>query len=143
MEPLYSEAAGYRTVQQKYTASAGANAQMHKIICSACLTCCALYGSTIATAACYSYAWPFCTQRYWYEARAVAEPHTHLAPQRSTQPLVYAAECQAVIRQVTGSWLSGNMLIFQASVSVSGKRFSASYMRLWHSPCQRTPLGCK
>ena len=24
----------------------------------------------------------------------------------------------------------------------SGERFSASHMRLWHSPCQHTPLGC-
>ena len=50
--------------------------------------------------------------------------------------------CQDVTQQVTGSSLSGNMLIFQASVSGSGQRFSASQMRLWHSPCQRTPLGC-
>ena len=34
------------------------------------------------------------------------------------------------------------MLNFQASVSGNGQRFSASQMRLWHSPCQRTPLGC-
>ena len=47
----------------------------------------------------------------------------HGSPPRSTQPLVYAAECQAVIRQVTRSSLSGNMLIFQASVSGSGRSF--------------------
>ena len=50
--------------------------------------------------------------------------------------------CQDVTQQVTGSSLSGNMLNFQASVSGNGQRFSASQMRLWHSPCQRTPLGC-
>ncbi len=27
-------------------------------------------------------------------------------------------------------------------LSDSGQRFFASQMRLWHSPCQRTPLGC-
>ena len=47
-----------------------------------------------------------------------------------------------VTQQVTGSSLSGNMLNFQASMSGNGQRFSASQMRLWHSPCQRTPLGC-
>ncbi len=65
-----------------------------------------------------------------------------LAPQRSTQPLVSAAMCQDVTQQVTGSSLRGNMLISQASVSGSGQRFSTSQLRLWHSPCQRTPLGC-
>ena len=64
------------------------------------------------------------------------------SPQRSTQPLIYAAMSQDVTQQVTGSSLSGNMLNFQASVSGNGQRFSASQMRLWHSPCQRTPLGC-
>ena len=34
------------------------------------------------------------------------------------------------------------MLNFQASVSGNGQRFSVSQMRLWHSPCQHTPLGC-
>ena len=35
-----------------------------------------------------------------------------------------------------------HVLSFQASVSGNGQRFSASQMRLWHLPCQRTPLGC-
>ena len=50
--------------------------------------------------------------------------------------------CQDVMQQVTGSSLSGDMLNFQASVPGNGQRFSASQRRLWHSPCQRTPLGC-
>ena len=55
----------------------------------------------------------------------------------------YVSGCDGfVCQQVTGSSLSGNMLKFQASVSGNGQRFSASQMRLWHSPCQRTPLGC-
>ena len=73
--------------------------------------------------------------------------HVHLSiytppPQRSTQPWVKAAMCQDVMQQVSGSSLTGNMLMSQASVSGSGQRFSASPMRLWHSPCQCTPLGC-
>jgi len=47
-----------------------------------------------------------------------------------------------VTQQVMGSSLSGNMLISQAAVSGSGQGFSASQLRLWHSPCQRKPLGC-
>ncbi len=49
---------------------------------------------------------------------------------------------QDVTQQVTGSSLSGDMLITQASVSGSGQRFSPLQMCLWHSPCQRTPLVC-
>ena len=48
----------------------------------------------------------------------------------------------AAPQSIAGSSLSGNMLISQASVSGSGQRFSASQLHLWHSPCQRTPLGC-
>ena len=77
-----------------------------------------------------------CGSRPYHAAKVL------MPPQRSTQPLVYAAECQAVVRQVMGSSLSGNMLIFQASVLGSGKGFSALCMCLWHLPCQRTPLGC-
>ena len=51
----------------------------------------------------------------------------------------YVSGCDAA---GTGSSLSGNMLIFQASVSGNGQRFSVLQMRLWHSPCQRTPFGC-
>ena len=62
-------------------------------------------------------------------------------PKRSTQPWVKAAMCQDVMQQVSGSSLTGNMLMSQAFVSGSGQRFSASPMRLWHLPCQHTPLG--
>ena len=50
----------------------------------------------------------------------------------------YVSECDA---EHHGFSLSGNMLNFQAYVSGNGQRFSASQMRPWHWPCQRTPLG--
>ncbi len=46
--------------------------------------------------------------------------------------------CQDVMQQGTGSSLGGNMLIFQASVSGSGQRFSASYGT---RPVSAHPLG--
>ena len=62
------------------------------------------------------------------------------ASQRSTQPLVYAAECQAVIQKSMGSILSGNMPTFPAFLLGSGKNSCPLCMRLRHFPCQRTPL---
>lgn len=40
----------------------------------------------------------------------------------------------------TCSSLTGNMLDFQASDSISEERFSALYMHLWHLPCQHTDI---
>ena len=62
-------------------------------------------------------------------------------PQRFIEPWVQAVWCQALTQQVTGSSLSGNVLIFQACVGYRKKVFGLG-KRLWHSPCQRTPLGC-
>ena len=41
-----------------------------------------------------------------------------------------------------GCTITSNLLRIEAESSINGQRFSAAQVRLWHSPCQRTPLGC-